>query len=135
MEAQVYSVEECAQILHIGRQLAYELIRQNKLPAIRLGAKRLVVPRVALERTAIGVCAASLGICPLINPASTSFRSRGKGSRGPVSAPGSSVERPPDRRWGALPLERSRVCEAGALEALTNPEKLTPKGVADYDRR
>ena len=38
MEAQVYSVEECAQILHIGRQLAYELIRQNKLPAIRLGA-------------------------------------------------------------------------------------------------
>lgn len=50
MEAQVYSVEECAQILHIGRQLAYELIRQNKLPAIRLGAKRLVVPRVALER-------------------------------------------------------------------------------------
>ena len=42
-------VEEAARILGIGRQTAYELARQGKLPVLRLG-KRLVVPKVALER-------------------------------------------------------------------------------------
>lgn len=45
------SVEEAARQLGISRGLAYELARTGKLPGvIRLGAKRLVVSRAALER-------------------------------------------------------------------------------------
>ena len=43
------NVETAARILGIGRQTAYDLARQGKLPALRLG-KRLVVPKLALER-------------------------------------------------------------------------------------
>jgi excisionase family DNA binding protein len=43
------SVEETAALLGISKWLAYELVAQGKLPALRLG-RRLVVPRVALER-------------------------------------------------------------------------------------
>jgi excisionase family DNA binding protein len=43
------SVEEAAALLGVSKWLAYELVAQGKLPALRLG-RRLVVPRVALER-------------------------------------------------------------------------------------
>lgn len=43
------TVEEAAQLLGISRGLAYEMVRQKKLPALRFG-RRLVVPRGALER-------------------------------------------------------------------------------------
>lgn len=42
------TVEETATILGISRGLAYEMVRNGKLPALRLG-KRLVIPRSALE--------------------------------------------------------------------------------------
>lgn len=45
-----YSVEEAAKALGIGRCLCYELVRQGRIPALRLGERRLVVPRAALER-------------------------------------------------------------------------------------
>lgn len=46
----VLTVEETAQRLGIGRQLAYELARRGELPgAMRLG-HRWVVSRVAFER-------------------------------------------------------------------------------------
>lgn len=41
------SVEAAAQMLGIGRSLAYELARQGRIPALRLG-RRLVIPRAAL---------------------------------------------------------------------------------------
>jgi len=47
------SVPEAARLLGIGRGLAYELVRQGKLPALRLG-RRLLVPRVALMRLLAG---------------------------------------------------------------------------------
>ena len=43
-----FSVEEAAQLLGIGRGLAYELARTGKIPVIRLG-RRLLVPRARLE--------------------------------------------------------------------------------------
>jgi excisionase family DNA binding protein len=46
---QTLTVEEAAQILGIGRTLAFEMARRGDLPALRLG-RRLVVPRAALER-------------------------------------------------------------------------------------
>jgi excisionase family DNA binding protein len=42
------SVEEAAELLGISRGLAYELVRRDELPALRLG-RRLVVPVAALE--------------------------------------------------------------------------------------
>lgn len=49
MERATYSVPEAGEILGIGRQTAYELARQGKLPVLRLGRK-LLVPKIALER-------------------------------------------------------------------------------------
>lgn len=44
------SVEEAAQLLGIGRSLAYDLARSGELPGVvRLGQKRLRVSRAALD--------------------------------------------------------------------------------------
>ena len=49
------SVEEAATILGIGRRLAYEMARDGRLPGtIRLGKRRLVVSRIALDRLLAG---------------------------------------------------------------------------------
>ena len=42
------TVPEAARLLRISRNLAYELVRQNVLPHIRLG-RRILVPRRALQ--------------------------------------------------------------------------------------
>ena len=42
------SVEEAAQMLGIGRGLAYELARTRRIPVVRLG-RRMLIPRAALE--------------------------------------------------------------------------------------
>ena len=49
------TVEEAAAVLGISRTLAYSLAREflttrSGLPCVRLGSRRLVVPRAALER-------------------------------------------------------------------------------------
>lgn len=43
------SVTEAAKMLGISRNFAYELVREHKLPIIKLG-KRLLIPRVALVK-------------------------------------------------------------------------------------
>ena len=43
-----FSVEETAEILGISRGLAYQLIHEGRIPAVRFG-KRLLVPKRALE--------------------------------------------------------------------------------------
>ena len=48
-ETATIKVEEAARILGIGRQLAYDLARQKRLPgALHLG-RRIVVSRIALQ--------------------------------------------------------------------------------------
>ena len=42
------TVEEAGRILGISRGLAYGLVRQNKLPVIRLG-RRFLIPRKGLD--------------------------------------------------------------------------------------
>ncbi len=37
-----YSVEEAAQLLSVGRDAIYELIRTNQLRSFKIGARRLV---------------------------------------------------------------------------------------------
>jgi excisionase family DNA binding protein len=48
-ERLTYSVEEAAALLGIGRGLAYEMVRDGSLPGLRLGQRRILVPRRALE--------------------------------------------------------------------------------------
>lgn len=50
MDKSTYSVEEAAQILGIGRNSAYEAIRQGKIPSLRIGS-RILVPKHALEQS------------------------------------------------------------------------------------
>ena len=47
------TVDEAATALGIGRGLAYEAVRRGEIPTIQLG-RRLLVPRVALERLLAG---------------------------------------------------------------------------------
>ena len=49
MERGTFTVSEAAKYLGIGRNTAYELVAQGRLPVLRLG-RRLVVPRAALEK-------------------------------------------------------------------------------------
>ena len=44
------TIEEAAGFLGISRWLAYELARTGELPTVRLGKRRLLVPRAALDR-------------------------------------------------------------------------------------
>lgn len=48
-ERQTATVEEAARILGIGRNSAYEAVRQGTIPVIRIG-RRILVPLAALER-------------------------------------------------------------------------------------
>jgi excisionase family DNA binding protein len=51
VERLTYSIPEAAALLGISRNLAYDLARRDELPgAIKLGQKRIVVSRAALER-------------------------------------------------------------------------------------
>ncbi len=50
-ERLTYSVAEAAAMLGISRNLAYDLARRGELPGtIKLGQKRLVVSRIAIEK-------------------------------------------------------------------------------------
>ena len=44
-----FNVTEAAKLLGISRGLAYEMVRQGKLKALRFG-KRLLIPKHSLER-------------------------------------------------------------------------------------
>ncbi len=47
-EKLAYSVDEAAERLGIGRTLAYDLIREGRLPSLKLGNRRLIA-RADLE--------------------------------------------------------------------------------------
>jgi len=44
-----YSITETAELLRISVCLCRELVRQKRIPAIRLGERRLIVPSAALK--------------------------------------------------------------------------------------
>ncbi|MEN8614664.1 helix-turn-helix domain-containing protein [Dehalogenimonas sp. THU2] len=43
------TVPEAAEMLGISRNHAYELVRQNQLPSVKLG-NRIVIPKIRLEK-------------------------------------------------------------------------------------
>lgn len=48
-EKKTYTVTEVAKVLGIGRNLAYQLVKTGEINSIRLGDKRIVVPKTAIE--------------------------------------------------------------------------------------
>jgi excisionase family DNA binding protein len=48
------TVSEAASMLGVSRNFAYELVKTKQLPVIRFG-KRLLIPKLALEKTLEGV--------------------------------------------------------------------------------
>jgi len=50
MEKLTYNVPEAAKVLGISRSLAYELVKRGEIPALRIGSKRVVIPKAALEK-------------------------------------------------------------------------------------
>lgn len=48
-ERLTYTVEEAALALGISRGLAYDMVRQGVIPSLRLGQRRVLVPRSSLE--------------------------------------------------------------------------------------
>ena len=45
----VLTVEEAGEILRVSRSMVYELIRQQKIPSIKLGRRRLIPKEELLE--------------------------------------------------------------------------------------
>ena len=54
MEPATLKVEEAAKLLGIGRQTAYELAAQGKLPGARRLGRRIVVSRKSLDEFLAG---------------------------------------------------------------------------------
>lgn len=52
-DALTVSVERAGELLGISRAAAYEAVKAGSIPSLRFGRK-IVVPRVALERMAAG---------------------------------------------------------------------------------
>ena len=44
-----YTIKEAARALGVSRGLAYEMAREGRLPTLRLGQRRILVPRGALD--------------------------------------------------------------------------------------
>jgi excisionase family DNA binding protein len=57
-KAETMSVEQAAALLGIGRQLAYQAVRDGEIPSIRIG-KLIRVPRIRLELLLNGEAPAS----------------------------------------------------------------------------
>ena len=55
-ERKTYNIEEVGRLLGIGRNQAYEAARSGQIPTIKIG-KRLLVPKVAIERMLAGEAA------------------------------------------------------------------------------
>lgn len=44
------TIEKAGRLLGISRNLAYQMAKEGKIPTIKLGEKRLLVPMVKLEQ-------------------------------------------------------------------------------------
>jgi excisionase family DNA binding protein len=49
MEPLVFTVDEAAKLLRVGRKQAYEAVATGEIPSFRIG-KRILIPRTALEQ-------------------------------------------------------------------------------------
>jgi excisionase family DNA binding protein len=49
-----YSVDEAAKMLGISRNMAYQAVAAGKIPSIRIGERRILIPAAALDRMLSG---------------------------------------------------------------------------------
>ena len=49
-ERRTYSIPEAAQVIGISRSLAYQMASEGRLPVIRVGKTKCVIPKAALEQ-------------------------------------------------------------------------------------
>lgn len=49
LEKLTYTVEEAAELLGIGRSLCYEMVRQSRIPSIKLGGK-WIIPKEGVRK-------------------------------------------------------------------------------------
>ncbi len=55
MEAKLtYTILEAAKALGIGKNVAYEAVASGKIPSIRMGKRRILIPKAALDRMLVG---------------------------------------------------------------------------------
>lgn len=50
IERQTITVEEAGIILGVSKPIAYRLVKEGKMPALKLGPHKFVVPIIALQR-------------------------------------------------------------------------------------
>lgn len=48
-EKTVLSVDELAEVLGVSRPVAYQLVKRRDFPAVRVSARRIVIPVASLE--------------------------------------------------------------------------------------
>ena len=61
-EAATLSVPEAGRIIGAGRCLSYRLVQEGKLPVLRLGRRKLRVPKAALEELLRNPSGAKAGV-------------------------------------------------------------------------
>lgn len=50
LERKTYTVPEAAQIIGVCSKLAYQMVTAGRLPCVRISDKKVVIPKVALEK-------------------------------------------------------------------------------------
>lgn len=50
MERLALTVSETAQALGVSTKFVYQLVKQNNIPALRVGERRLLIPRDGLQK-------------------------------------------------------------------------------------
>lgn len=54
VERRTYSVREAARIIGYGRNTTYDLIKAGEIRALRVSSRKIVVPRMEIERLLAG---------------------------------------------------------------------------------
>lgn len=49
METKVYKIEEVAIMMGISKSYVYQMIKENKIPVVRLG-RRIIIPKVKFDK-------------------------------------------------------------------------------------
>lgn len=48
MEAKIYTIKEICEILQISRTFAYQMLKEGKIPSVKLG-KRVIIPKAKFD--------------------------------------------------------------------------------------
>ena len=49
METKIYTIQDVAQMLGISRSFVYQMIKEDKIPVVRLG-RRVIIPKLKFDK-------------------------------------------------------------------------------------